>query len=126
MRPDFTASQIKKAHKFVEHDCIEYKGLGVWICKPLWYMNKQGRLIKYNHTTYTIKSGGSYGFSCHCDGFLRSKKIYESGTYDPTLPEEQVRPKCSHIRAVILFEQLKKKDVKAKRESQQETFAFCL
>ncbi len=125
MRPDFTFSQIKKAEKFVAHDCVEYKGHGVWICKPLWYMSR-GRLVKYNYTQYTIRSDGNYGFNCMCDGFLRSRKVYESGSYDPMLPKEQVLPKCSHIRAVILFEQLKKKEDKVRRESQQGAFAFCL
>jgi len=128
MRPDFTFSQIKKAQKLVENNCIEYKGLGVWVCKPLRYVSKRNkfRIVQYNHTTYTIKSDGNYGFTCHCDGFLHSKKVYESGAYDPTLPEEQVLPKCSHIRAVLLFEQKKKKEIALKRESQQETFVFCL
>ncbi|MBI5872724.1 MAG: hypothetical protein HZB36_01075 [Candidatus Omnitrophica bacterium] len=128
MRPDFTFSQIKKAEKFVKHECIEYKGMGIWVCKPLKYVSKRDifKVIEYNHTTYTIKSDGNYGFNCGCDGFLQSKKIYETGAYDPLLPKEQVLPKCSHIRAVILFEQLKRKDVQLRRESNQGMLAFCV
>lgn len=125
MRPEFTYSQIKKAEKFVEGKCIEYKGGGLWICKPLIYFSKKhGDFVGYNHTTYTIKSDGNYGFNCTCQAFVNSKAIFEAGAYDPTLPKEQVWPKCSHIKAVKLFEQLKKKKEIARRESQQEVFFF--
>lgn len=128
MRPEFTFSQIKKAEKFVKFGCIEYQGHGVWICKPLKHTSARDifKLIEYNHTTYTIKSDGNYGFNCNCQGFEKTKKTFEKGEYDPTLPESTVCPKCSHIKAVILFEQLKKKETQTRREANQGLLAFCL
>ena len=70
----FQHSQIHKAKKFLEHNCLEYVGESLFLCH---------NIPGYNTRTYTIKRRKSSGeFVCNCQKALR-----EDG-------------KCSHVLAL--------------------------
>lgn len=54
---DFANTQINKAKKFVEQNCLEYVGEGYFRCGPI---------SGYNSRTYTIKKGDDGEFHCNC------------------------------------------------------------
>ena len=65
-------SQQVKIQKFIEANCIEYVGGGIFVCLPL---------EKYNSNTYRMeKKNGE--FVCTCQGF-------------------KVNKRCSHIGALM-------------------------
>lgn len=68
--------QQLKVLKFLQEDCIQYEGGGVFVCKPL---------KDYNKTTYRITKDPIDEFECTCQ--------YNKTTGEP----------CSHIGAVYEF-----------------------
>ena len=54
---EFEHTQVEKAKKFLEHNCLEYTGEGFFICKPI-----EG----YNTRTYTLRKDKDGEFQCNC------------------------------------------------------------
>ncbi len=76
----FEQSQVNKAKKFVEHNCLDYLGDNLFQCGPI---------IGYNKRTYTLKKGPDGEFSCNCQFFVTKGKM------------------CSHILALYYAFRLK-------------------
>ena len=54
----FAQTQVYKAKKFIEHNCYEYVGEGMFLCNPI---------VGYNTRTYNIKKNKKTDeFSCNC------------------------------------------------------------
>jgi len=68
-------SQIHKAQKFIDNNCLEKLGDRVYICKPL---------PGYNKTKYTIEKKDEI-WICNCQGF-------------------KAHCNCSHVQAILIKE----------------------
>lgn len=77
-------SQRHKVEEFLENDCIQYAGDGIYVCKPI-----KG----YNKTVYQLTKNESGEFTCTC----QYNALY--GRF------------CSHLGA--LYEYFKRQDKKA-------------
>jgi len=86
-------SQINKAKKFIEFDCIKYAGNGVFVCEPL---------PGYNSTTYTIDKSPNYEktFACNCQCWQKKLKEGE------IIPEGA---NCSHVLSLYFCFKMNKK-----------------
>jgi hypothetical protein len=62
---DLLQTQKNKILKLIEHDCIQYSGNGIFICKPL---------IGYNSTTYKLEKNSWGDFECTCQAHQMKKK----------------------------------------------------
>ena len=57
-------TQVHKAIKFVQNNCIKYAGNNSFVCEPL---------IGYNSRTYTIENIGNH-FTCNCQGYVTKER----------------------------------------------------
>ncbi|MDP2666405.1 MAG: hypothetical protein Q8P05_02815 [Candidatus Diapherotrites archaeon] len=87
MEKELRHSQVEKAYKLLEHDCIEYDHVRKrFICKPI-----RG----YNSTTYIFEripkkipiGESSISHECNCQGYQTKKRKGET-------------PFCSHLLAL--------------------------
>ena len=102
-------SQVSKAVKFLEHNCIHYIGNNRFVCLPLnrqtewkveeWTLFKIPYEHDYNSSEYIIERKGNI-WSCNCQGYCQKEKkgeIINDGIC------------CSHTLALIYFFKLKGK-----------------
>jgi hypothetical protein len=85
-------TQVNKALKFIEADCIKYAGDGLFACEPL---------AGYNTRTYTMKKSERYfdTFECNCQGWITKEK--HDGIVEGSA-------NCSHILSLYFCFKMRK------------------
>ncbi len=105
-QPEFSTSMVKKAEKLIELGLVEYQGLGVWFTKPIPGYNK-------SNEPHRVRADKMFNFSCDCQGYRIKEAKYKNLS-------SSAWPVCSHIAAVVKFEQLKKQKERLERERQRD------
>ncbi len=83
-------TQMQKAKKFIDHDCIKYNREGqTFICEPI-----EG----YNTRTYQMTKKLDGKFRCNCQFIVTQENKVVSGS----LHIDDMKP-CSHIAALIIM-----------------------